>query len=651
MTTIKLERITGQGFLSFYDPFEFPISNYEGKTLQIDSHNENDQMSKSNGGGKSSLLETISWGLYGELCRKNRYKDDVIFNRNGVKAKEATVILILEIQGEFYRIEREIGWKRSPELSIKLKSSPPYGELLDGATSQVKQEFLEQLLGVNFTAFQCCVMNGRDFMSFPDLKPADRARVLTEVRGLEKYVTAAKNASDKVKTLRETVGTETQKLNTLEGRITQLRETDYKTQIQEFEARRKEEIENLKAEAEETQDQIKELEKKQKEEIKSLKERLSQDEKTKKAYQDKLKELPTLEEKRKEVNEQLFTLTTENEVFHRELQKKRQEIEEFKRLKTGKCSRCHQPITGEHLKLEIVAMQNGIKDFEKEAEKLNLKSKIQETLKQLKEVEDKIQNLRKYEGKIREVQEFIHKAKNTLLRAENPPEALTLQTTLTDLKNRATALKDTKNPHEKQEKERKELLFDLVRQGKGLKQVIEDQNLQIQFNQFWVEGFKKIRMDLFSTMIDRFQDYTQTLLSQYSSELQIAYSTQRETRSNTIKDEFNISITDNSGEEHGYEMYSGGEKQKVRLAISQALANMIKDDCGRDFNFMAFDEPNDALDDVGKDINFGLFTQLAEAGKAVLVTDHDSIFKDKFDDSILVIKEGDKSRIQLEMEK
>jgi DNA repair exonuclease SbcCD ATPase subunit len=50
---------------------------------------------------------------------------------------------------------------------------------------------------------------------------------------------------------------------------------------------------------------------------------------------------------------------------------------------------------------------------------------------------------------------------------------------------------------------------------------------------------------------------------------------------------------------------------------------------------------------VGKDANFETFEELAESGKAVLVTDHDELFKDKFDYSITVIKEKGESTIHV----
>jgi len=75
------------------------------------------------------------------------------------------------------------------------------------------------------------------------------------------------------------------------------------------------------------------------------------------------------------------------------------------------------------------------------------------------------------------------------------------------------------------------------------------------------------------------------------------------------------------------------------------LSETIFNQCGRDFNFLSFDEPNNGLDEVGKTANFNMFSEQAEKGKAVLVTDHDAYFSDKFSRTIIVEKERGNSRI------
>ena len=66
----NLLQIYAKGFMGFFDQLSISFIEEEGKTFQIDGKNKDDKKSKSNGAGKSSFLELINWGWYGELCRK-----------------------------------------------------------------------------------------------------------------------------------------------------------------------------------------------------------------------------------------------------------------------------------------------------------------------------------------------------------------------------------------------------------------------------------------------------------------------------------------------------------------------------------------------------------------------------------------------------
>jgi DNA repair exonuclease SbcCD ATPase subunit len=641
MSKINLKKISGQGFLAFYDPFEFVLSNYEGQSVQIDGFNKDDNMSESNGSGKSSLLEAIGWGWYGELCRKNRYNDEIIYNRNGIKAKFAIIESEFDQLGSNYRTERIIHWKKSPELRLWIEGE----EILEEAKYQVKQQHLENVLGMNFTAFQCCTMFGRDFMNFPDLKPNERGKVLTDIRGLNKYVIAVRICNDKINELQTTIMTNQSNLRTIEGRILQLREMNYKNEIQEFETQRQQELQQLKKEEQTLQNSLKEINKTKIAKISELQQEVLKQETQQQQNTKLLTRLPKLKAECVDLEKQITQLQTNSSYLSQELKILNQELIQMQKLGMGKCSLCHQLITAEHLAKEMDLYDKKSDDYNQQIK--NLHSQILSLRETLTTEKNDLKHLESIQETNWECARLISNTKITITNLEKSPEEERIKSQLSNTQNRQKMAQNATNPYVEQEEKRKTTIFTLVNQTKDQKQIIAGLEMDSKYYQFWVEGFKKIRLMLFGTMIDRFQDYAQSLLSQYTSELQIQFSTERETRSGTIKDEFDISITDSSETTLSYEMYSGGERQKIRLSIARALAEMIKDDCGKEFNFEGFDEPNDSLDDVGKEINFDIFTKLAEEGKAVLVTDHDSIFKDKFDRSITVVKEHDKSHIQL----
>jgi DNA repair exonuclease SbcCD ATPase subunit len=632
---IELISIHLKGFMSFLDSNTLFFEKYQGKSVQIDGLNKDDEKSKSNGSGKSTLLESINWGLYGELCRKNRFKDEVIHKQS----KSAEVQIHFNLDEIRYYIERTIGRKKPMELKISQNGE----EVLKGSTYQTKQIHLEKLIGMNFISFQCTEMFGRDFMNFPDLKPGERANILTEVRGLEKYTEASKKASDTAKLLASNTEKLNNDLSKEEGKLTGIRTTSYTSAITAWNAEREKFIELEMNKTRVLEEVIKmrtiALEKINVENQKKINE-------TETELKVLLKSLPDRKAVQDNINqaqEELSKILAQGKYLSDIITNRVKEIENLTKNGEGPCPFCDQTITGEYLSQRINQLGLEKMQFQTDlAVNDSYKIKWIEIVNRNKEI---LTSSYYKEKEINEKQILLQKLGQTIIDipfdGQIQEKRLEIQNIESEIKNK----KEEINPYIELEEQRKEKIKETGTTIRKIKSEIIKFKEDQQYYEFWIEGYKKIRMMIFDTMISELEAVSQQFLSQYSSELTILMSTERETRSGTIKDEFNISIMDSNGIEISYEMYSGGERQKIRLSIARALAQLIKDRCGRDFNFITFDEPNDALDDVGKSVNFETFQELAEEGKIVLVTDHDALFKDKFGHSILIIKENGASRI------
>jgi hypothetical protein len=122
------------------------------------------------------------------------------------------------------------------------------------------------------------------------------------------------------------------------------------------------------------------------------------------------------------------------------------------------------------------------------------------------------------------------------------------------------------------EEKRKAMIKELGAEIRGMNETKNDLLKKKGYFDFWVDGFRKIRMMLFDSMISQLESMAQHYLSEYSSELNILMTTERETRSGTIKDEFHIAIVDGNGDEVSYEMYSGGERQRFDVYIKSLIS-------------------------------------------------------------------------------
>jgi len=634
---IQIINISGKGFMTFKKPFEFAISNYEGMAVQIDGKNLDDEKSKSNGSGKSSLLETLTYGLFGELCRKNRYKDEIIHK----KSKLAVIQVLLKANEINYKIERSIERKKTPNLRIWKEEE----ELLKNSTYQIKQIHLEKIIQMNFISFQCSVMFGRDFMSFPDLRPADRAKILTDIRGLDRFVEGSRKAGESAKALQSLVFELERSLENKTGKLTGIRSTSYRIPIDNFESERTACLISWEQDLSYKKKSLGEKRLEISNEINKIQEEIDK----KEDHRDSLinsttnrKELADIFANRQaEINTILFQRDSHKKI----IDKLNAEIQKLTRSGEGPCPFCSQMVTGKYLQSKI--NQLGLEIMEENVKIDNLatqEKKVRELMKEdrasLIEMDQKIEELER-------IKNLISSLKIQLVKLSGNSIVTKLELEIQNLEDNIELKTNEFNPYIEMEEKRKNQIKEL---GAEIREINENKNnilTKKKYFDFWIDGFKKIRMMLFDSMISQLESLAQHYLSEYSSELNIVMTTERETRSGTIKDEFHIAIVDSNGDEVSYEMYSGGERQKIRLSISRALSQFIKDGCNVDFSIIAFDEPNDSLDDFGKETNFQTFEELAESGKVVLVTDHDESFKDKFDCSITIIKENGESTIHV----
>ncbi len=232
-------RLTISGFLSYRDPVEL---DFIGLDLAC--------ISGANGAGKSSLLDAITWVLFGQA----RKRDDSVIN---AQSGSAEVGLIFFYEGNIYRVQRTkqrdvttvlefqilqggdplaILEGRMPILDQRLGiAAPTTWKTLTERTFSYTEARIREILRLDYDTF----VNASFFLQgkadqFTQQRPADRKRILSNILGLEAWETYRKQAAD----LRKKVEIE---ITTLEGRLheidAELREEDQrKSRLKQLEA-------------------------------------------------------------------------------------------------------------------------------------------------------------------------------------------------------------------------------------------------------------------------------------------------------------------------------------------------------------------------------------------------------------------------------
>ncbi len=165
-------RLQIKGFLSYHDPVDLDFAGFDMACI-----------SGSNGAGKSSLLDAITWVLFGEARRRD---DAVINHRTQKENKPAEVILDFDYENSRYRVQRSKQKDKTAALDFFIRAEDDSWRPLTEATLRATEERIRLTLRLDYETF----INASFFLQgkadqFAQQRPADRKRILASILGLE----------------------------------------------------------------------------------------------------------------------------------------------------------------------------------------------------------------------------------------------------------------------------------------------------------------------------------------------------------------------------------------------------------------------------------------------------------------------------------
>ncbi len=165
---MKLIQLHLSGFLSYHDPVDVNFDAFDVACI-----------SGENGAGKSSLLDAITWVLFGEARRR----DDSIIN---LHANTAEVILTFDYEGNRYRVQRIKPRNKTTQLEFAILDESQNWRVLTGATLKNTEDLIRKTLRLDYETFT----NASFFLQgkadqFATQKPSDRKRILSSILGLD----------------------------------------------------------------------------------------------------------------------------------------------------------------------------------------------------------------------------------------------------------------------------------------------------------------------------------------------------------------------------------------------------------------------------------------------------------------------------------
>jgi exonuclease SbcC len=185
------------GFLSYCEPVEIDFGGFDLACI-----------SGANGAGKSSLLDAITWSLFGQA----RKRDDSIVN---LQSKAAEVALTFSYESQVYRVIRALPRGKTTALEFQIRDGQDWRPLTE-RTLRETQARIESVLRLDYDTF----VNASFFLQgradqFTQQTASKRKEVLGSILGLETWEVYRQRAAERRKSVE-------QERDGIDGRIAEI---------------------------------------------------------------------------------------------------------------------------------------------------------------------------------------------------------------------------------------------------------------------------------------------------------------------------------------------------------------------------------------------------------------------------------------------
>ncbi len=654
-----------------------------------------------NGAGKSSLLDAVTWALWGKA--RSNSPDELIHQGQS----EMRVALTFELSGRRYRVVRQ---RQAGKRAISLLEFQGWDDQagswrgLSDASLRGTQEKIEALLHIDHDTFinSAFLVQGRAD-EFTTKTPAQRKQVLSNILGLGQWEVFEERAKDRLARTRDDI-------QRLEGRLEEIERELAQRPVYEDELRRAEDAARQAAEqlatAEQTwasleqargqlvslQRQIDELTRRIRRHEEELAEASRELEALRVAadaaaltgalaqVRESLAELEQVQAQADDVGQRVLALAQEaarlrgiNQNLGPETEPLKARASVLEAATEPSCPTCGQPLTDEHrqqvldeLRQEIERRreqyrgnQARIRELEAEAEALRqqadglaerlrerpaLQKRAGELSAALAQAEEAAGRVVLLEGRIARWASDLEQDRQA--RAQLEAEAEAVEQVL-----RAAALRYEDLDRLRLEKRMADEQVGGARQKLAAldafarqrqERLAERRRLleEVGLLQDLREAFSKrgVPAMIIETVVPELEASANELLGRMTDgRLNVRIETQRETKTGELREALDIIISDELGS-RPYEMYSGGEAFRINFAIRVALSRLLARRAGAQLRCLFIDEGFGTQDASGREHLVSAINSIQDDFDRILVITHLDELKDAFPARIEVRK-------------
>lgn len=681
-------RIKGENILS-YQYIEFDFRN-RGLT-SITGVNEDNPMFSSNGVGKTTILEALKWGVYGDSS-KGESADGIVNKRIG---KDCW----LEVEfGKFLikRYRKHSKFKNDLQFYIDGKDQT-------GKSNKETQAKIEQEIGLNETSFLYSIYFAQNQINnFASANDSKQKEIIENILGLNTLTHAQEWCKDQIKSISGGLSLKISEISMKESQMRQVdfRVTDLEGKSSKFEVIREAEKKNafdnigileIKKVTEplvdisKAQSLISLAESKQPEydsfaqsknaidieikilnttkmdrvnEINKLKlEQTNRNTKLKIEHQNKVNAFELADSKLKN---KINNITVE-------MDKLEKEQNHYKTATVKVCLSCNQTITDKTNQEKIDKIEEKWTQLSIEKRKLYIEStenilhngivdkpvfdttpiEFEDTItSQIKIKEQQKVELDEQSKKIKVMLDTAHQLRLKIEQEKSRlSEVASIDALITVWESKLVEISNKINPYNEQieiENKSKLSISDEIKVLNDEKNLIDD---EVKHYEYWVEGFsnrklKSYVMESITPFVNERANYYSRFLTGGSFVIDI--STQTISKNGDVKEKFSVKVESIDSD---YSSASGGELRRIDICILLALQDLVASRAKCELNILILDECTENLDAVGVERMIELLTELAIVKESVFFITHDDKLRDYFPNKVTVTKKGGFSTI------
>lgn len=168
-------------------------------------------------------------------------------------------------------------------------------------------------------------------------------------------------------------------------------------------------------------------------------------------------------------------------------------------------------------------------------------------------------------------------------------------------------------------------------------------NLDFAVSAFGNSGIKSYVLDTVTPYLNKQANYYSAKLTGGTTEIE--FKTQVKLASGEYRDKFDVQIHNCVGGK-SYISNSTGERKRVDLAISLALQDLVMSRSSSKFNLLLYDECFDGLDDIGCENAIELLQEMQDKIPSIFVITHNDTLKSFFEHTLLVTKKDGETKVK-----